>query len=211
VSPPKPEYLKVRNRIDDLLREHRAHPVLTTQVRTLATQGPLHLQTCRVLRLNTGGEDVRARVEYADGSRYTAILIPRLTDGRLQLLLRYRPAISRWSLELPRSTTPEDDGGWRASAEAELLQTTGLTCPQMQLLGSVNLDPCFLTATALVILASDCRVNRTPAWDEERLIAGTVTVAADSVSELIGNGEIECGLTLAALSIYFARQTTRGA
>jgi hypothetical protein len=210
VSQPISDYLKARTRIDDLVRQHRSHPVLTTQIRTIAHEGPLHLQTCRVLRLNTGAEDVRARVEYADGGRYTAILVPRFSDGRLQLLLRYRPAIGRWSLELPRSTAPDDDSGWRASAETELLHSTGLTCPQMQLLGSVNIDPCFLRATALVILASDCRVGQSPTWDEQRLIAGAVTAPAETLPELIRNGEIECGHTLAALSIYSASQRVKG-
>jgi hypothetical protein len=206
----KSSYAHVRTQIDDLLRVQRSHPALTTQVRTVAQEGPLHLQMYRVLRLSTGVEDVRARVEYADGSRYTAILIPRLLDGRLQLLLRYRPSIGRWSLELPRSTSPEDDGGWRESAEVELLHSTGLKCAKMQLLGSINIDPCFLTATALVILASDCRVSQSPTWDEQRLIAGAVTTPVDALPELMRNGEIECGLTLAALSIYFARESMRG-
>jgi hypothetical protein len=78
----------------------------------------------------------------------------------------------------------------------------------MKLLGSTNIDPCYLTATALVVLASGCEMKQAARWDEERLIAGTVAVSERALSQLILSGEIECGLTLAALSIYFAQRAT---
>jgi hypothetical protein len=197
----------VRTQVQTLIRFFGLQPVQISETRLIGQEGILRLESQRLVHVADGSHSSAPRVRYENGSSYGAILLPQTDDGYLQFVLRYRPAVCRWSLELPRSSAPDDDGGWRTAADDELFQATGLTCEKMTLLGSVNVDPAHLAAVTLIVLATNCRLKQSPQWVPKELIAGTINVHRNWISQLIVSGDIECGLTLAALSIYLARQS----
>jgi hypothetical protein len=151
---------------------------------------------------------------------YTAIVVPLSGDGRLHLTGRYRYPISRWSLEFPRFDLESGDGGWKDRAEADLFRIAGLEAERMALLGAVEIDPALLAISAVVILAEGCHPagsqreskagrlaaseRSLEAGEPDDLVAGTLALSLVELSEWVRHGQVTCGVTLAALSLYRA-------
>ena len=139
-------------------------------------------------------------------SQYAAITIPLLDDGRLVLVGRDREPLAAWSLELPRSEWLNDDGGWKRPTAAILLRDTGLTARQFRLLGTLSVDPALLSRKTVVVLAEGCRGSTLRPADAGSLVAGPLAVTPAELDELIRQGDITCGVTLAASCLYWAWQ-----
>jgi ADP-ribose pyrophosphatase len=140
----------------------------------------------------------------ADDGHYASVILAILLDGRFMLLGRYRHALDRWSIELPRFTSATSDTGWKHAAESQLRRTVGLKSTKMTLLGAVQPEPAVLGTSAIVILAEGCTVQAARGVNPRELIAGAVALAPDELNRLVRRGEIVCGVTLAALAMYGA-------
>jgi hypothetical protein len=92
----------------------------------------------------------------------------------------------------------------------------------MSLLGAIEIDPALLSTGAVVILAEGCGLaasqkktkaaagrraagERSAEADEpDDLVAGTLALSLVELAEWVRHGQVACGVTLAALSLYRA-------
>ncbi len=180
------------------------HPLTAEVVRSVCQSDTFRVEQnrVRIAGLDEVCEVIRA--VSLDETRYEAVVVPVLDDGRLLLVSRYRYAIERWSVEFPRFAAQSSDEGWKQSAEASLLQHYGLATTNMSLLGAFQADAATLAVTTVVILATGCTQKSAPKTDPRTLVAGTVGVAPAELGQLLRQGEIACGVSLAALALYEA-------
>ncbi len=207
---------------DDLVGVHLDHPLATTRQHVAWENGSLRVECNQVRNVNTLEDRLAVRIVPAVEAYYSAVVVPLESHGRLHLIGRYRYPISRWSLEFPRFDLESGDGGWKVRAEADLFRITGLHAERMSLLGAVEIDPALLSTSAVVILAEGCQPavsqkktktaggrrpakESPPAADElDDLVAGTVALSLLELAEWVRHGQVTCGVTLAAFSLYRA-------
>ncbi len=196
-------------------------PLATTHRHVVWENPTLRLECNLVRNLATSQDSFAVRITPAVDPYYTSVVIPLAPDGRLHLIGRYRYAIDRWSIEFPRFDLDSSDAGWKDAAQSDLRRATGLTAKRMNLLGAIQIDPALLSTSTVVILAQGCtRPRAVPKSNvaggakggkpgilsgTEELIAGSLALPLAELSELVDRGEIVCGVTLAALSLYQAR------
>jgi hypothetical protein len=205
--------------IQRMIGSQLGHPVTTTQTH-VAWENPLLRVEYNLVRNAATLEDQFAlRITPAADPYYQAVVVPLAPDGRLHLVGRYRYPIGRWSIEFPRFDFDSSEAGWKSAAEADLLRVTGLTATHMSLLGIIEIDPSLMSTSTVVILAQGCRLPDAPtkSGDKKRraerdtppaanaLVAGSVALPLVELAELVERGEIVCGVTLAALSLYRVR------
>lgn len=207
--------------IQQMIGSRVEHPLATTQ-RHVAWENPLlRVEYNQVRNSTTLEEQLALRITPANEPYYQAVVVPLAPDGRLHLVGRYRYPIGRWSIEFPRFDFDSSDAGWKDAAEADLLHATGLAAAQMNLLGIIEIDPALMSTRTVVILAQGCelaarssktrdgkgrrRAQRDREEKPDALIAGSVAVPVAELAELVERGEIVCGVTLAALSLYRVR------
>ena len=166
----------------------------------------VRVEANRVRNAATQAEETSLRIAPASDALHMVAIVPVLDDGRFLLVGRYRYALARWSLEFPRFWAQSSDAGWEHAAAEILLKSTGLAADQMRLLGAIEVEPSLTSISMIVIHAADCGACRSsrPATDES-LIAGCVALAADELDALMLRGEVSCGATLSALSLYRAQ------
>lgn len=198
------ELQQVRRQIHDLIDPKPAKPIATWQVGLAFQSDLVRIEENQIRYVTSGAEGRGVRIGIADQSQQTAIIVPVLGDDRFVLLVRYRYAPGKWSIEFPRATTGGEDTSWKVPVEKELTEQAGLTCGSVRLLGAINGEPGLLSATTAVVAADGCQSGKPlpPSPEATEEIAGTVTVTADCLDELIAQGGIECALTLASLLLY---------
>jgi hypothetical protein len=138
------------------------------------------------------------------GKSRTAIVVPQMPDGRYGLVMRYRFAPAKWSLEFPSALVAEEPDGdgedtWRDSCARVLGDATGWIARDISLLGSVQVDPSCMATQAIVAWAQNCTRQRIVSWDPQSMIAGCVAASPAALDQLIRRGEVECSATLSAL------------
>lgn len=137
----------------------------------------------------------------ADG--ITGVIVVPVLDEAILLLERYRHAVGRTALELPRGFV--DEGEDPASAAVrELAEETGLECsgPGLRPLGTVCPDTGVLTARVAVFAADSCRPGGTRLEDEIGLGPAIWHPIVD-VRKMLRGGEIEDSACCVALHRYF--------
>ncbi|MGD9724058.1 MAG: NUDIX hydrolase [Pirellulales bacterium] len=194
--------------IRQLVGSNLMHPIVTLEQQTVAQESTRRVELDRVRNVATGDESQVIRIVSADAAHYASVIVPVLLDGRLMLLGRYRHAIDRWSIELPRFASVTRDTGWKHTAESQLRKTIGLKSTKMTLLGAVQPDPAWAATHAIVVLAEGCVVHAARGVNPRELIAGAVALAPDELNRLVRRGEIVCGVSLAALYMYGAHSRT---
>jgi ADP-ribose pyrophosphatase len=191
--------------IRELVGSDLMHPIVTLKEQPLGQDAQHRVVLDRVRNVATGDESEVIRVWAPLHSHYASVIVPVMLDGRFMLLGRYRHALDRWSIELPRFTSVTRDTGWKHTAESQLRKTVGLRSTKMSLLGAVQPEPAVLATSAIVVLAEGCTVHATRGVNPRELIAGAVALAPDELYRLVRRGEIVCGVTLAALAMYSAQ------
>jgi hypothetical protein len=208
--------------LERLVGRELEHPLATTQQHVAWENAALRVE-CNLVRNHRTLEDrLAVRIVPAVEPSYSAVVVALAPDGRLHVVGRYRYATSRWSIEFPRFEFESGDAGWKESAEADLFRITGLKAAKMSLLGAIEIDPALLSTSSIIILAEGCRLavspkrkkstakaadlsQGEPAPEHDELVAGCVALPLTDLYELVAGGEITCGVTLAALSLYRAR------
>lgn len=119
----------------------------------------------------------------------------------------YRYPIKKTILQLPAGTTDKNDD-YLSSAKKELFEETGIRAKNWKKLGRFFIGPGHESIYANAFLATKIDISQlnksTKAGDE--LILKVVKLPVAKIKRLIGSGKIECGITLAALNLYFSKK-----
>jgi hypothetical protein len=206
--------------IQRMIGPNVGHPLATAQTHVAWENPQLRVEYNLVRHTATLKDRFAVRITPAVDPSYQTVVVPLAPDGQLHLVGRYRYPIGRWSIEFPRFDFDSSDAGWKDAAEADLLRATGLKAANMNLLGILEIDPALMSTSTVVILAQGCtaasgpqsnhrkrgkRPEQSAPAESDELIAGSVAVPIVELAELIERGEIVCGVTLAALSLYRVR------
>jgi ADP-ribose pyrophosphatase len=128
------------------------------------------------------------------GPDYTAVVA--LTEtGRLVAVRQYRPAVERWTVELPAGNvdageTPE------TCARRELLEETGYEAGEMEPLGAMLPDSGRVGASIWFFFAAN--VRRVEGWKQEEAVE-VVTYSMAELARAISGGEFDHAQHVAAL------------
>ena len=153
---------------------------------------------------------MRDAVRFADGSYglYNRLMVPAgaavlpVAGGAIALLHRFRHGTRRWHLEIPRGSFSGDAPRVK-QAERELFEEIGSLPDEMIDLGTLHSTTGCLDEEHQLYLARIAHVG--PA-DRHEAIESIKVLPVDDVEQLIADGEITDGPTLAA----FLRAKLRG-
>ena len=127
--------------------------------------------------------------------------------GSIFFIKEYRYPIKKTIIQLPAGTTDKNKSSL-ASAKKELFEETGLKAKSWQKLGKFYIGPGHENIYANVFLATKINISKlnksTPSGDE--LILKVIKLPVAKIKKLISSNRIECGITLAALNLYFSRK-----
>jgi ADP-ribose pyrophosphatase len=124
------------------------------------------------------------------------VLLP--THARQVALVRtFRYPLDEWQWALPRGFAHGPDP--LETARAELLEELGASDAQLALLGHLTPDSGLLSTRVAVVHAALPSPDLKPVDADE--VAETRWVSLDDLTTEVGNGRIEDGFTLAALSL----------
>lgn len=179
-------------------------PLDTRQIEVAWEDNRLRVECNRVRNSATDEDDLAVRILPRMATHYGAVVVPRSRGGRIHLVARYRYAINRWSVECPRFDFDSSDAGWRDAAAADLLRLTGLRAARWRLLGTIQSEPALWAGATVVLAAEGCVEQSRSPVDPAECLAGTLAIEPRDFGELIRLGEVNCGVTLAAWSLYRA-------
>ena len=168
----------------------------------------MRIEDNRVCNASGGNDENRLRVALGNQRSCGAVVIPRLADGRIVLVARYRYAAGKWSVELPRGLSQSADESWKQTPMRCLLDDVALVALRMRLLGSFQIEPSLISNETVAVLADGCTQAEAPCGSRQ-LIAGSTAVNDHELEQLVRAGTVDCGLALAALSLYRARAVAR--
>ena len=144
--------------------------------RELVHQGTIIDVYKDVVVLPNGGIETWDYVEHRTGA---AAVVAVTTEGNLILVKQYRPALERYTWELPagsRSNTEED---FAETARRELLEETGYLSNDIIHLMSLRSTVAFCNEQIEIFLASDCFHEREQQLDAAELEVVRLMKGAD--------------------------------
>lgn len=156
---------------------------------------------CPNLQQLAGSPQPMAQIDpVALADRFGLVVVPLLPDKRIVLRVRYCYSAARWSLELPRIAAQKHEGGWRRAARQCLATTTGMRASRWSLRGDVYFEFQAVASCMFIVLAKSCQ--QLPAGSPPHCNQNTPTLgfSIGAIKEMIREGEIICGVTLAALA-----------
>ncbi len=183
--------------------QDNAGPSITTLAsREIYRNRWMVLREDEILRSN-GERGIYGVVEKHDA----AIILP-VDQGRVWLVEQYRYTIGERALELPQ-------GGWEKHVEnpedlarGELKEETGLEAAEMTRLGSLWIAYGFTRQLQHIFLATGLTLGETERDAEEHDLL-VRPVAVEEFEEMMLDGVIRDGCTLAAWAIYLLWKTHR--
>ncbi|MEK7464467.1 MAG: NUDIX hydrolase [Patescibacteria group bacterium] len=127
-------------------------------------------------------------------------------DSRIYFIEEYRYPINKTILQLPAGTMEKNENSLD-SAKRELFEETGIKANNWVKLGKFFIGPGHESIYANVYLATSLDLSQLnkPALSGDELILKTIKLSTSEIKELITVGKIECGITIAALNLYFLR------
>jgi len=132
-------------------------------------------------------------------------IIAKDKDKSIFFIKEYRYPVKKIILQLPAGTT---DKNKRAliSAKQELLEETGLRAKNWKKIGKFYIGPGHESIYTNVFLAKELTlVKNKPYRPGDELILKVIKLPIAKIKQLIKLGKIECGITLAALNLYFSK------
>ena len=131
-------------------------PFVTEKRQVVFKNSMLSIEDNLVRSSATSEATSQLRILPDGASAYKAVIVPRLKDSQFVMVRRYRYAVSQWSIEFPRLSWSNDDGGWKVPIRTLLLTEMGIVAPELALLGAVQAEPAILCQSSVVILANEC-------------------------------------------------------
>jgi 8-oxo-dGTP pyrophosphatase MutT (NUDIX family) len=135
-------------------------------------------------------------------ARPGVVVIPVRGD-EIALAAMYRYPIAESSLELPRGGVDADEPV-SAAAARELAEELGLRTASVEPIGEVFADT-GLIATPLSVVVAEVATAQDPAWESMESIGIVRWFTRDSLRTQIAEARLRCGISLAALALYWSR------
>lgn len=153
------------------------------------------------MRLPDGSEE---KWDFVDHRMGAAAVVAVQENGKLVMVRQYRPALDRYTLELPagkRDSLTEDT---LVTAKRELSEETGYESDDWSKLLSIRTTVAFCDEHIDVYLAEGCAKTSAQHLDPEEDIE-IAEYDTDFLKEKIYSGEIEDSKTIAGILAYLAR------
>jgi ADP-ribose pyrophosphatase len=142
----------------------------------------------------------------------TGIFIIAYSDKNksIYFLKQHRYPINKTIYEIPAGVTSNNN--YLSEAKRELKEETGFTAKEWERLGSFFVAPGHETTKIEVYLASKLSAKKSTNKNQEgdEAIQKIIEVKVKDLPKMILQGKIECGITLASLSLFFQWSATHG-
>ena len=132
-----------------------------------------------------------------------AIVFPLTGEGEVVLVRQFRPPLERMELGLPAGLVEEGEKP-EAAARRELLEETGYSGGEWELLGSLASSPSLKDNWAYLFLARGVEETAPPDPDEHELVE-VVRVSEGELRGLIQGGQIVSSSGVAAIMLALER------
>lgn len=151
-----------------------------------------------VIRLD-GKKSIYAFLEKHAGS----FIIALDKDDSIYFVKEFRYPLQKIVLQLPAGVVGAKN--ILENTKKELREETGIIASSWKRLGGFYIAPGHETTYINVFLATDLDTTnlKVDFQEDDELILDVVKIKLSKVKKMIIKGEIECGLTLAALNIFF--------
>lgn len=152
------------------------------------------------LQLHTLGDD--------DGNRRlvelvvhpgAVVILPFLPDGKIMLIRNRRYSVGQVLIELPAGTIEKGEEPMNCAGR-ELVEETGMLAGRLQVIGNFFSSPGILTEKIYAYAAYDLQPAQTDLDEGEEI--ETLPTAFDKAIEMIRDGRIHDGKTIATLLMY---------
>ena len=130
-----------------------------------------------------------------------ACVVAVLEDGRILLVSQYRPALDRYTLELPAGCRDSVDEDTAICAARELEEETGYRCNKLEKLLALKSTVAFCNEMIDVYLARDLIPVGAQKLDEGEAI-DIRPYELDDLLEMIYSGKLQDGKTVAGILAY---------
>lgn len=126
-------------------------------------------------------------------------------DKFIYLINEYRYPLKKNILQLPAGVA--DTENILEQAQKELHEETGITAKKWEKLGSFYVAPGHETTSVNAFLATELDLTglKTDNQDNDEAIQEVIKISVPKLKQMILEGKIECGLTLAALNLFFLK------
>ncbi|MEK6959744.1 MAG: NUDIX hydrolase [Nanoarchaeota archaeon] len=148
-----------------------------------------------------GKETIYSYLEKSAGN-----FIIALDDGGFVYLIReYRYPPKKEFLQLPGGVVDSDDV--LGQAKKELREETGITADKWERLGGFYVAPSHETNYINVFLATGLDVSglKIDNQEHDEAIGDIIRVSVPDLRQMVLAGEVECGITIAALNLFFLK------
>lgn len=127
------------------------------------------------------------------------VIIGLLNDGRVLLIRNRRYTLNAYLVELPAGTLERDEDPMNCAGR-ELLEETGYLAGRLRPLGSFFTSPGILTEKMYIFAAYDLQQQKQALEEGEDI--EVMPVKLDEAIDMIRDGQIQDGKTIAALLMY---------
>ena len=131
------------------------------------------------------------------------IIFPLTKEGEVVLVRQYRPPLKRMELGLPAGLVEEGEKP-ETAARRELLEETGYSEGEWEVLGSLASSPSLKNNWAYLFLARGVEATAPPDPDEYELVE-TLKVPVEDLHSLVRWGEIVSSSGVAAIMLALKR------
>lgn len=124
-------------------------------------------------------------------------------DESIYFVNEYRYPLKKNILQLPAGVIDTDD--IIGQAKKELLEETGILAKKWEKIGGFYVAPGHETTYINVFLATELNLTglKTDGQENDEAIQEIIKISDNKLKQMILDGKIECGLTLAALNLFF--------
>lgn len=138
--------------------------------------------------------------------KYPGTFIVVLDGDSIYLIEEYRYPVKKNILNLPAGVVEGKSA--LKSAKRELFEETGIIARKWKKLGSFFEAPGHETTSSIIYLATDIdkKKSKMSLQDKTEAINKIIKVKIPKLKQMIIKGKIECGISLAALNLFFLHE-----
>lgn len=127
-------------------------------------------------------------------------------SNNVYLIKEFRYPIKRNVIQIPCGFIDSED--LVENAKKELFEETGIKASKWEMLGGFYQGPGHETTYGNAFLAEDLDLSglKTANQEGNESIAEIIKVSLPELKKIISEGKIECGMTLAALNLFFLKK-----